>query len=780
MCKRALWRWILGLLGLKIVTSGVLLPEGPLGPLGPDAVQRFLSAAVGYGFALLLFSGLLDLALRRIGRRERSWFVAPFAVLTLLLALIPGVPVAVVVGLSAPLLYRLRWKSALTGGFRFLLFLAALATLVVAFVDIQWPGAAGGGGGATGALERVAGIALGVARIQLLLLLPRLLGGHIVYFRSIQRRLVLSHLLVGVVPLVLALIFWGVLTYMSVGTERAVTAMRLLEAESATLGAQLGAAVRVAGSEDTAAVAQRLSDRYPDIRVHRQVGGVIEGLPNVAAWPESLPGHAVVILDGAGYLGAVVRPAPAVALLALVPLRDRVETELARQLRAELRLHGASELRTRRGGIQLDTDSTNDDEAEEPDSAAAARAPAVASAAGESIGVGGAPPRKSGPGFKVSGATTVTVVRPGRDAWRRGNSLLTAYVPFRDAAIGLVTGLRENPFAVVPIAILGFLAFLLLVVENFTIGMVVGLSKSVTAAVAALRRATVALKAGNLGYRIPIRAEDNDELWNVAESFNTMATGLEEARETERERERLEKELQLARQIQARLLPDRPPLVVGLDLSGLSLSAQEVGGDYYDFIPLADGRVALVIADVSGKGVPASLLMSAFRASLLSQQLDAATPGAILERINHFLHRSVEPGRFVTAFLAFLDPKNGAITYSNAGHNAPFVFPASDAAPNPLIEGGPMLGAFESGRWDTAPASLAPGDLLVLYTDGVTEAQNEAGDFWDEEGLLDFVSPRRESGCGRLAPEIVAEVRRFEGQQGPSDDITLLLARRLA
>lgn len=773
----ALGRWALGFLGVRIIASGVIGPGGPLGTLGSGRPQALLEAAVGAGFALLLWGGLVDLALRPLGRREARWVVAPSALLTALLTIIPGVPAAVVCVPAIPLLFRCRWKQSLSGGFRLLLFLGALAILVAGAITIQLTTAPlADPGGVTRALRRLTDVATWLARAQLLLLLPRLLGGRIVYFRSIQRRLVLSHLLIGLVPLLLALVFWGVLSYVSVGTDRAQTAVRRLETESANLKRHLEAALRSEEGAVPSRVEARLRDRYPAIRIYPQVGGRVVGLEGVAPWPDSLVDHGLVVIGLEAYFGVIARrAAPAPAIVALTPLENIVEAQLGPELRAELRFLPHSEVRTRRGGVQLSTGA--DRERRLLDSLQAIPRPREGdSAAADSLGTGGTGESSA---FRVSGAATLPVLRAGADGWRAGSSLLTAWVPFKQAAIGLAIGLRENPFAVVPLAILGFLAFLLALLENFTVRMVIGLSQSITAAVAALRRATVALKSGNPGYRIPIRPEDNDELWTVAQSFNTMAAGLEEAREAERERERLEKELQLARQIQARLLPDHPPAIDGLDLSGLSFSAQQVGGDYYDFIPLADGRLGLIIADVSGKGIPASLLMSAFRASLLSQALDDATPGAVLERVNWFLHRSVEPGRFVTAFLAFLNPGTGALEYSNAGHNPPFVFPGATGRPSPLEEGGVMLGAFETGHWRTARAQLAPGDLLVLYTDGVTEAQNEAGEFWDEEGLLDFVEPRRAATCDRLAPEILAEVRRFEGEHGPSDDITLLLARRM-
>jgi sigma-B regulation protein RsbU (phosphoserine phosphatase) len=217
--------------------------------------------------------------------------------------------------------------------------------------------------------------------------------------------------------------------------------------------------------------------------------------------------------------------------------------------------------------------------------------------------------------------------------------------------------------------------------------------------------------------------------------------------------------------------------VPGLDLAGTSESAREVGGDYYDFLPLADGRVALVIADVSGKGVGAALLMSAFRASLLSQDLAREPVAGVLARLNHFLHHSVEPGKFVTAFLGVLDGPGGRLVYSNAGHNAPLVVSAGGAVTR-LEAGGLILGIFEDAAYETGEAVLAPGDRLVLFTDGVTEAMDEQDELWGEERLVELVRAAADLDSAALLGRIVEAVRRFEGARGASDDVTLIVARR--
>ena len=202
-----------------------------------------------------------------------------------------------------------------------------------------------------------------------------------------------------------------------------------------------------------------------------------------------------------------------------------------------------------------------------------------------------------------------------------------------------------------------------------------------------------------------------------------------------------------------------------------------MGGDYYDHIDLGGGRALLVIAVVSGKGVPAALLMSGFRASLVSQDLARARPEGLATSLNAFLLRSVEPGKFVTAFLAVIEAGSGRLIYANAGHNPPVLL-RRDGSHETLVRGGLILGIVPGTLFESGDAVLAPGDLVALYTDGVTEGANGAGELWGEDRLLDALRRHRDRPCREIAARIASEVRAYEGERGPADDITLLVARR--
>jgi len=209
----------------------------------------------------------------------------------------------------------------------------------------------------------------------------------------------------------------------------------------------------------------------------------------------------------------------------------------------------------------------------------------------------------------------------------------------------------------------------------------------------------------------------------------------------------------------------------------MSLPAREVGGDYFDYLLLEDGRIALAVADVSGKGTPAALLMSAFRASFRSQDLARLGAAESLARINRFIHASVDPGKFITAFIALLDPESGEIRYANAGHDAPLVL-HPDGNTSELTGGGLILGMLPQIMYEEGAAALEPGALLAVYTDGVPEARSEDGGFYGPERLIEVMRAFRHEPCSRILQRLVDSIEQYAGNGPQSDDITVILARR--
>jgi sigma-B regulation protein RsbU (phosphoserine phosphatase) len=244
--------------------------------------------------------------------------------------------------------------------------------------------------------------------------------------------------------------------------------------------------------------------------------------------------------------------------------------------------------------------------------------------------------------------------------------------------------------------------------------------------------------------------------------------------EEEVNKQKLEEEMTLARAIQSRLLPTRLPSYPGVEIHAVNVSSKMVSGDYYDMIEREDGQLVIAIADVSGKGMPASLLASNLQAALRAQVDVFDAPGAILSRLNRQLHAATDPMHFATLFLVFFDPVTRRLRYSSGGHNAPLLLRA-DGPAEMLAEGGLPLGAFDFGVYEEGETFLREGDLLLLYTDGVTETKSpDLEDEFGEDRLECLLSEHRDRSVPEIIAAIDTELQRFRGRREAEDDITVV------
>jgi sigma-B regulation protein RsbU (phosphoserine phosphatase) len=242
------------------------------------------------------------------------------------------------------------------------------------------------------------------------------------------------------------------------------------------------------------------------------------------------------------------------------------------------------------------------------------------------------------------------------------------------------------------------------------------------------------------------------------------------------EKKRLEGQLEVARQVQLELLPRSDPHIEGFDISAYNYPTEEVSGDYYDWVRVFDDQIGLVIADVSGKGVPAALLMAFLRASLRAAIHIGYAPHISMAKVNYLLWESIERNQFVTAFYGVLDATNRTLAYSNAGHNPPLLMSADGTAS--FIERGSVpLGMFRETRYYEFYLALEPGQLLVLYTDGVTEAANEDSEEYGRDRLENRVREGRHLGARELIEFIHQDVIKFTAGRGADDDITLFILK---
>lgn len=243
------------------------------------------------------------------------------------------------------------------------------------------------------------------------------------------------------------------------------------------------------------------------------------------------------------------------------------------------------------------------------------------------------------------------------------------------------------------------------------------------------------------------------------------------------EKQKMEEQLNVARDIQRHLWPRHLPDLPGYSIIGQSKPALEVGGDYYDFIPLDDGRFAFVIGDVSGKGVGAGLIMATLRATLRTQFAQHTDIDLAIAMVNKAVTHDTRPTEFVTMFLAILDPATHVLTYVNAGHNPPYIVD-EDGAITELKAGGPVVGILHPMRFESTSVDMKSGSVLLLYTDGVTEAENASGEMFDEHRLQHYLISHRSETMDGIHKNLMDAIDAFQGDAPQSDDITIIFLKR--
>jgi sigma-B regulation protein RsbU (phosphoserine phosphatase) len=271
----------------------------------------------------------------------------------------------------------------------------------------------------------------------------------------------------------------------------------------------------------------------------------------------------------------------------------------------------------------------------------------------------------------------------------------------------------------------------------------------------------------------------DDSLYFLENLASLAAIALDQAKTHKElvEARELEKELEIARTIQTKLLPDENPVVKGYDIAGLNVPSQSVGGDYYDYIQITPGDLGMVVADVAGKGVPAGLVMAGMRAALRARVETVYSIRHVIRDINTFLYESTGAERFVTAFYCVLNLELGQITYVNAGHNYPFIL-HTDGEVEWLVDGGPLLGAVEEADYTMATAEMEEGAILVMYTDGIVEAGGQKGEEFGEQRVVELVKSLANAPADRIAKTLEREAVLFNRSSRGLDDRTVIVVKR--
>jgi sigma-B regulation protein RsbU (phosphoserine phosphatase) len=278
-----------------------------------------------------------------------------------------------------------------------------------------------------------------------------------------------------------------------------------------------------------------------------------------------------------------------------------------------------------------------------------------------------------------------------------------------------------------------------------------------------------------------LNAYSNDDLEVLLLLASQVAIIIEKVMLHEQmiEKKRLQGQLEVARQVQLALLPPTDPELDGYDISAYNFPTEEVSGDYYDWVKIYDDQIGIVIADVSGKGVPAAILMAFLRASLRAATHIGYATNISMAKVNYLLWESIERNQFVTAFHGVLDASNRTLSYSNAGHNPPLLMNAGGEIR--FIEFGEQpLGMFPQTRYHEYHMSLEPGDVLVLYTDGATEAQSPSGEEFGRDRIVEAIKENYDKPAREMIASLQMAVLEWTGNAGASDDVTFFIIKALS
>lgn len=370
----------------------------------------------------------------------------------------------------------------------------------------------------------------------------------------------------------------------------------------------------------------------------------------------------------------------------------------------------------------------------------------------------------------------------GRDEW---GIVLSGYAPIRDKTGRTVAILGVDIKADDVNAIQGEVrrrAILVLIVA-MALSVVLGfvIANNVTKPIRILIGGARRIAKGELAFKVNVRG--NDEIAELAHAFNKMSSDLlihiEELKRTTTEKERLLKELEIAKKIQQSFLPESAPEMAGFGIAAVTLPARVVGGDFYDFVPIDKNRWGIAVADVSGKGIPAALFMALSRTVLRASIIGNESIADAIAQTNRLIMEDSKTNLFVTLFYAVLNASESSLTFVNAGHNPPLLIGGKSGDVVFLRAQGIPLGLVADIKIATDTISLKKGDVVAIYTDGVPEAQNVAGEQFDMDRLLRVISENR-----MLSPEdIIKKTRealeKFVGDAPQFDDITLMVLKAL-
>lgn len=376
-------------------------------------------------------------------------------------------------------------------------------------------------------------------------------------------------------------------------------------------------------------------------------------------------------------------------------------------------------------------------------------------------------------------------------AFLAGTTRLSTIYSYLTGSMEVWTGVIGTVLVVIAVA------FAIVILIALLIG--IRLTRTLTYSVASLYKATQHINRGDFEHRIEVR--QRDQLGALQTAFNSMTESLQRLIAEQKEKERLQSELEIAHEVQEQLFPRHTSGTQSLEVYGICHPARTVSGDYYDFLSYGPDQMGIAVGDISGKGISAALLMATIhsavrayeqeqlisleaasaygttgRSSTISTRPALPSPAQMLWLLNRHLFRSTQPEKYATLFLGFYDGDHRRLTYANGGHLAPIIL-GQDGSVRRLEAGGMVVGLFDNMEYQQETVEFRPGDIFIAFSDGMTEPENEFGEY-GEDRLIETISANRHLPLERICSHAIAAVKDWIGAVEQPDDITLVLARR--
>lgn len=604
----------------------------------------------------------------------------------------------------------------------------------------------------------------------------------------LRNRLLVTYLFIAVVPLLLIATLAGLGAY-AAASQFAVHLMNLeLDRRIETLSSMAERLALLKPEERRYAMTHMLDiiyqERFQGVRVVLREGGQVLKYPDdesIQPPPQQWKTVSGIVHQGSRFYGWAHRTIDGGDITVSAPFPARYMAELIPALGiAQLFLLGdrdGNDTKSSRNGIQVRIDSVDNGAAK-----------VIANNSDE----GPAPQLKPGLNrfdFPVEWVSFVPVYswdKPGEGDQPSASERAVLQVQSRPSMIFDVLFSRKTDElrGLLPSVLIG-IAILFLVVELVALVIGVSMTRTITRAIHRLYEGTERVMQGDFSHRIEVQGKD--QLADLGYSFNRMTENVEQLLAISKEKERLQSELEIAREVQNQLYPKTAPDLKRLKVRALCQPARMVSGDYYDYDLVSDQQLAIAIGDVAGKGISAALLMATLQSSVRTQlsfssEAMAAgkscfSPSVLVSHLNTQLYKTTSPEKYSTFFLGLFDANSCLLRYTNAGHLPPILF--RDGETTNLEIDGTVVGAFPHAEFGESALAMQQGDLLLCYTDGITEPENAYGEMFGEERLIEIVHRNSQKSEEQILQAVVESVLAWTGSPELQDDMTLVLARCL-